>query len=71
MKPSIQKIKEKMGPGYAHSKTEVTKEIQRLIKDPNEDERRPKIAALLWVFTGEDCNDAAIDLIYVFGLIFN
>lgn len=63
MQPSLAIIKSKMGSGRAPSKNVVAKEIQRLIGDVNEKESRPKINALLWVFTGEDSNDAAIDLI--------
>lgn len=63
MKPSLAVIKNKMGQGRAPSKNIVAKEIQRLINDIKEQEARAKVNALLWVFTGQDSNDAAIDLV--------
>jgi len=63
MKPSLANIKNKMGNCRAQSKDYVAKEIQRLINDPGEQEAREKINALLWVFTGQDNNDAAVELI--------
>ena len=63
MKPSLTIIKKKIGNGRFPSKYFVAKEIQRLINDPEEQEARPKINALLWIFTGQDNNDVAIELI--------